>query len=54
MTMESEALKEIGELKALLSPFIKAANKMVEFNHDKPPIVHFDNWIALTKLPKEL
>ena len=53
MTMESEALKEINELKAQLGPFIKAASKMKEFNHDKPPIVHFKHWDALNKSPAQ-
>lgn len=45
---ESRELKlMIVALKNKLKPFEQAANKMKEFNTDKPPIVHEKHWLNL-------
>ncbi len=43
---------ESHNLQNALEPFKKAARKMAEFNHDKPPIVHKDDWLRLND-PKQ-
>jgi len=37
------------ELEIQIKPFICAAKKMVKFNHDKPPIIHHDDWMRLLR-----
>ncbi|MBL4941145.1 MAG: hypothetical protein JKY81_05710 [Colwellia sp.] len=37
----------IIELQEKLRPFVDAANEMVEFNTDKPPIIHEKHWLEL-------